>query len=97
MMLFPLKARQFIWVLAGVEFLTGLFSGAPASGMTSLAHLGGMAGGWVYLFGRGWWLSRQRVGSSGKAPSKGKSGKAGHLRLVSKDGFPEDEGPKTWH
>lgn len=104
MMLFPLKARHFIWVLAGIEFLTGVFSGAPGGAMGSFAHLGGMAGGFVYLYGRGWWLVRQKH-RAGQAKGRAKA-RAGHLRLVPKGGSSDrpkdrdagDDGrPPTWH
>ena len=50
MMLFPMKAKHFVWVLAGIEFLTSIFSGR--GGLVSVAHLGGMAAGYTYLWGR---------------------------------------------
>jgi membrane associated rhomboid family serine protease len=104
MMLFPLKARHFIWVLAGIEFLTGVFSGAPSGALGSFAHLGGMVGGLAYLYGRGWWLVRQKRQGGGSGAKRRPS----HLRLVPKDGGTkssgqssgssgDDQGPPTWH
>lgn len=92
MMLFPMKAKHFIWVLAGVEFLTGLFSSSPGSGWSSVAHLGGMLGGSVYLYAKGWWLVRRKRKGSRSPQGSRKSGKS-HLQLVTKEG---DE-PRTWH
>jgi len=99
MMLFPMKARHFIWVLAGVEFMTGVFS--PGGALSSVAHLGGMLAGFVYLYGRGWWLiwQRQQAGG-GSAKGRGSRPKSRHLKLVksSEKSDPEDdENPKTWH
>ncbi len=95
MMIFPMKARQFIWVLAGVEFLSGLFSQGGGGAMSSVAHLGGMAAGFIYLYGRGWWLVRQR--RQGAKPGIGsKKPQPKHLRLVRKDES-DDGTPPTWH
>lgn len=106
MMIFPMKARHFVWVLAGVEFLTGLFS-ARGSALSSVAHLGGMLGGLLYL--RGWALiraqARQIERQVGSKSAGGKKGKGSHLKLVvgasTKPG-PEkdpkdDDKPRTWH
>lgn len=99
MMLFPMKARHFIWVLAGVEFMTGVFS--PGGALSSVAHLGGMLAGFVYLYGRGWWLIRQRKeASGGGGKGRGSRQKARHLKLVKSSGKSQDEDdetPKTWH
>ena len=95
MMIFPMKARHFIWVLAGVEFLSGLFSQAGGGAMSSVAHLGGMAAGFIYLYGRGWWLVRQR--RQGAKPGIGsKKPQPKHLKLVRKDDS-DDGTPPTWH
>lgn len=104
MMIFPMKARHFVWVLAGVEFLTGLFA-SRGSALSSVAHLGGMLGGLVYL--RGWALLRAqaRQGERKERSKSAQKGKGSHLRLVvgassSKDGEKssnDDDTPKTWH
>ncbi len=47
MFLFPIKARTMAWILFGVAFLSNL---TPQSDRIShVAHLGGMAVGWLYL------------------------------------------------
>jgi membrane associated rhomboid family serine protease len=89
MMLFPMKAKQFVWVLAGIEFLQALFSGQ--GGLGAFAHVSGMGAGFLYLYfqAKGFQIQKR------PAPKK----KASHLRLV-KDSKPEDDdrnGPKTWH
>jgi len=48
--LFPLKAKYMVMIYAGIELL--LTFGEPNSGVSTIAHLGGMAFGWVYLKGR---------------------------------------------
>ncbi len=50
MMLFPLKAKYFVWILAAIELMTTVFS--AHGGMASIAHLGGMFAGFGYLWGR---------------------------------------------
>ena len=91
MMLLPMKAKQFVWVLAGMEFLQALFS--PTQGaMVAVASLSGMGAGFIYL-----WL--QAKGFRFKNPKSAKSFKKGsHLRLVKNEPKNEDRpDPKTWH
>ena len=92
MMLFPMKASQLIWVLAGIEFLQAAFS-SNQGGLGAIAHLSGMGAGFLFLWlqAKGFQLTR------GPSPKKKKS--ASHLRLV-KGNPPDDDdrnGPKTWH
>jgi membrane associated rhomboid family serine protease len=113
MMLFPMKAKHFVWVLAGIEFMSSIFSGR--GGLSSAAHLGGMAAGFLYLWGRAAWTvaMRQRQGKAGWGSklknSFKKSGKkkVQHLKLVidndktvlksADEDGEDDSGPKTWH
>lgn len=105
MMLFPMKAKVFVWVLAGVAFMTTVFS--PGGGLSGIAHLGGMVGGFVYLLA-GVFLKARLAGIKRIAKNKGK---APHLKLVVTDkkqpkkdflnqlfkqGDSRDD-PKTWH
>lgn len=95
MMLFPLRAKQFIWVLAGIEFLQAVYSGQ--GGLGAIAHLSGMGAGFLYLYlqAKGFQITR--------GSSQGKKRKSGHLKLVKGEdrrGPDEDDrnsGPKTWH
>jgi membrane associated rhomboid family serine protease len=63
MMLFPMKAKYFIWILAGIEFMTSIYSGR--SGVASVAHLGGMAAGFGFLVGLVKWR-RFKEGAAGR-------------------------------
>jgi len=112
MMLFPMKAKHFIWVLAGIEFMSTVFS--TRAGVAGIAHLGGMGAGWLYLWG---WRNFPQFWQKKHWPLTGrnrdrKSRKADHLKLVvnrdkgrhifgSKPGEgpdeKDDENPKTWH
>lgn len=89
MMIFPMKARQFVWVLAGVEFLQALFSGQ--GGLGAFAHLSGMGAGFLFL-----WMQAKGL-SFGSKPKSAKKKGSSHLRLVkgNRDDGPPD--PKTWH
>ena len=48
--LFPLKAKYMVMIYAGIELLITM--GSINSGVSTIAHLGGMAFGYVYLKGR---------------------------------------------
>jgi membrane associated rhomboid family serine protease len=53
--LFPIKAKYLVMIYAAIELWASF---GPNSGVSSVAHLGGMAVGYVYLKGR---LPRVRV------------------------------------
>lgn len=90
MMMFPMKAKQFIAILAAVEFLQALFSGQ--GGLGAIAHLSGMGAGWLFL-----WLQARGIQSRRGSPQK-KNKSSSHLRLVKTEtSDDEDEGPRTWH
>jgi membrane associated rhomboid family serine protease len=92
MMVFPVKSRQFIMILAGVEFLQALFSGQ--SGLSAIAHLSGMAGGWLFL-----WLQAKgiKMDFERKSTTSSKKKRSSHLKLVSDQNEDEQKDPKTWH
>lgn len=88
MFMFPIKAKWFCLILAGIELYLGLFSGNPAS----WGHLLSM--GVAFLIIRyqtlgpvRWWLKETSVGTGSRKKD------SGHLRLVK----PEDDKPKYWH
>lgn len=108
MMLFPMKAKYFVWILAAIELMTTVFSGN--GGLSSAAHLGGMAAGFSYLWGRATysiWKKRQgdkpwlkRAG----APAKKKRIQPQHLKLVINnknqvelESTEDDNDPPTFH
>ena len=47
--IFPMKAKWFVLIFGGVEFLSSI--GTPGSGVSHVAHLGGMLFGFLYLRG----------------------------------------------
>lgn len=110
MMIFPMKAKHFVWVLALVEFVSSVFSSGNAMG--SVAHLGGMAAGFGLLWGRAAWkvFKRQREEGAAQRQREARVKGASHLKLVSNnpkkgssgsrgsgDDHDSDGSPKTWH
>jgi membrane associated rhomboid family serine protease len=111
MMLFPMKAKHFVWILAGIEFLSSIYSGR--SGLASIAHLGGMVAGFGYLWGRATWAiaKRRRAERQETAKKSRRRRAAQHLKLVINrdktvglkssenpdDDDDLDDNPKTWH
>lgn len=100
MMVFPMKAKHFIWVLAAIEFMSTVFSGR-GGGVASIAHVGGMFAGFAYLWGRAaWtvWQKRKKGPKGGGAIHEKRKKAADHLKLIidnEKSG--PDEKPKVWH
>lgn len=95
MLLFPMKAKHFVWVLAGMEFLMTAYSGR--AGLSSAAHISGMIAGAVFLWIE--WLQKKKIGRLDFF-SKMKPAKKSHLKLVvnkNPEDDREDKGPKTWH
>lgn len=99
MLLFPMKAKYFVWILAAVEFFTTVFSGR--GGLSSAAHLGGMIAGFGLLWGRASWAVYQnRRALRGESLSRQKRKKKSHLKLIIDNKGDQDEeqrDPKTWH
>lgn len=91
MMLFPMRAKQFVWVLAGVEFLLALFS--HQGGLSAIAHLSGLGAGFLFM----WFQAKGFRFKSGGNPQSKK--KKNHLKLVKSDSDDEENrgGPRTWH
>lgn len=108
MMIFPMKAKHFIWVLAGVELLSSITG--RQGGLSSIAHLGGMGVGFLLVRypdgflgvlrrrskGRGFGSGRGFGGGSRGGAGGSGAGKKSHLRIV-KDEEPTKKDDKTWH
>jgi membrane associated rhomboid family serine protease len=88
MMIFPMKARHFVLVLAGVEFLSTIFAQTGGGVLSGIAHLGGMGAGFISLWLKASAKLRARTGKSGggfglNLPGKSKKKtSAAHLKLV---------------
>lgn len=110
MMIFPMKAKHFVWLLAGVEFLNTVFSSSQG-GLAGVAHLGGMIGGFILLVVQANARKRKsgnvvenalKAAGASLSKKKNASAKKSHLRLVTdnvkefdKDEKPHD--PKKWN
>ena len=77
MMLFPMKAKHFIWVLASLELLTTLYSSGGA--WAGIAQLGGMAAGFCYLRVS---AMASKGGRGGPISKHFKKRRSKHLKLV---------------
>jgi membrane associated rhomboid family serine protease len=98
MMLFPMKAKHFVVVLAAVEFLTTMFS--SRNSLSSVAHLSGMAAAFAFLMiEKRMRATKSSGGGSGRKPKLIKRfDKKGNLKLiVNNPDDDRDSGPKTWH
>ncbi|MEI7973757.1 MAG: rhomboid family intramembrane serine protease [Bdellovibrio sp.] len=88
MLMFPMKAKHFVWLLGAVEFLSLLSSGLTGSGVAYLAHLGGLLSGYLALLSMGYW---SRLNWTTKLRRKNQK-----LRLVV-DNEKDQKTPKYWN
>ncbi|GIL18784.1 MAG: rhomboid family intramembrane serine protease [Oligoflexia bacterium] len=91
MMIFPMKAKVFVLILATVEIFSLLTTGVAGGEVANLAHLGGFISGYLTLFA---WSRYQRMAWNQKAKKKGSK-----LRLVvdNERDKKTGEGPKYWN
>ncbi len=78
MMVFPMKAKHFVLILAAIEFIATVFY--SRSGVANAAHLGGMIVGFLYLFASAYFRMRGRAKATDGGGKRRK--KKSHLRLV---------------
>lgn len=92
MMVFPMKAKYFVMILGGIEIVSILTSGVTGGEVAYLAHLGGLASGYLTLLA---WTRIQQMNWRKTAKKKG----SGRLRLVVDNDKPKDENrdPKYWN
>lgn len=93
LMVFPMRAKYFVMILGAVEVVTLLNSGIGGSDVANLAHLGGLASGYIFL--RTYTKFQQRKWRK-------QSGRRGRgLRLVvnndRKDEKDGKDGPRYWN
>ncbi len=90
MMLFPMKSRYFVMILGGIELVSLLTSGISGGEVAYLAHLGGIAAGFIYLR---IWALLQRYNWQKASKRRGRN-----LRLVvNNDKVENEKGPKYWN
>ncbi len=82
MMVFPMRARHFVMILAAIEFISTVFY--SRSGVANAAHLGGMIVGFLFLLTNAYIKVRRRQAKKGgQAKPKGLKARAvSHLKLV---------------
>lgn len=80
MMIFPMKAKHFVLLLAAIEFISTVFY--SHSGIANAAHLGGMIIGFTYLVMKTYLKIRSKQRSSGQSKKPLRRMKASHIRLV---------------
>ncbi len=102
MMLFPLKAKHFIWILVLLELLTTFYSSGGR--WAGLAQLGGMAAGFGFLWVRTALILAKKSPTAKWAGNRSKKRRSKHLKLIVNNDQELDEldkdserDPKTWH
>ena len=78
MMVFPMKAKHFVFILAGIEFISTVFY--TNSGIANAAHLGGMIVGFTYLLLKAYFRIRKK--QKGLPPQKRRKLRTSHLKLI---------------
>ncbi len=92
---FPMKARHFIMLIAGIEVIMLVSSGLGGSKVANMAHIGGLVTGYIYLV---LWTRWQQNRWRGDKKSKARR----NLRLVvnntdKKENSNSGDGPKYWN
>ncbi len=78
MMVFPMKAKHFVLLLAAIELFTTVFG--SSTGVANLAHLGGMFAGFACLSLIAYFRAKKRTAKSRPSQRRRKGGR--HLKLV---------------
>lgn len=89
MMIFPMRARTFCFILIGIELYSALFS----SYLSSWAHLLGMGLSFILIRYQNTPIIHKVMNARLGAASRKKAGK-GHLHIVKSD---KNDPPKFWH
>lgn len=92
LMMFPMKARYFVMILAFIQFASLMSSGVMGGEVAYLAHLGGLISGVIYMF---FWSLLVKMELDRKAKKKTRN-----LRLVvdnEKQKEPVKRDPKYWN
>ncbi|KYG61722.1 rhomboid family intramembrane serine protease [Bdellovibrio bacteriovorus] len=89
-MLFPMKTRWFVALMGVIQFASMMTSSVSGGEVAYLAHLGGLAAGFICLKGKDF-MDRNEWKRRQKAKGKGRN-----LRLVV-DNEKDDKPPKYWN
>lgn len=88
--LFPLKAKYFAMLAAGLDFASLLTTGFAGTEVAYLAHLGGALVGFLFLMGH----ARYKLYGT---KSKLKKKTTGLRLVVDNEKFKKEDGPKYWN
>ena len=94
MMVFPMRAKYFVIILGAMEVVTLLNSGIGGSDVANLAHLGGIASGYIFL------KSYTRFQQSKWRKQSGRRGRGLRLVVNNDSKTKKDDGkdgPKYWN
>jgi membrane associated rhomboid family serine protease len=101
MMLFPLKAKHFVWVLILLELITTAY--ASGGRLAGISQLSAMLAGFVYLMIRAASKKRSRTGPlRANQARRVQKPKSKHLKLIVNNqnkpsSVAHEDDPKTWH
>lgn len=90
-MLFPMKMKYFVMIMGAVQIASMLTSGVSGGEVAYLAHIGGLASGYIALLLMSRWKNYENFKKSKK--------KGRNLRLVVDNENPKksDNGPRYWN
>jgi len=93
MMVFPMRAKYFVMILGAMEVVTLLNSGIGGSDVANLAHLGGIAAGYIFL------KSYTAFQQSKWRKQSGRRGRGLHLVVNNdrKEKKDSKDGPRYWN
>ncbi len=89
-LIFPMKAKYFVMVAAGLDFVSLLSTGFAGSEVAYLAHLGGALVGFLFLMGHTRWKLKN-------TKSKLKKKATGLRLVVDNEKLKNEDGPKYWN
>ncbi len=85
MFIFPMKAKYFVLILGGMEFMMLLSNGIGGGQVANLAHIGGVISGFLFLWIYSIWSKARRNGSGWRRRK---------LKLVVNN---DEKEPKYWN
>lgn len=92
MMLFPMKAKYFVILLGAIEFMSMISNGIAGGEVANLAHLGGIAAGYISLYTAARWKQ------GAQKRQKDKKRKTGLRLVVDNEKEPSDpKNPRYWN
>lgn len=99
MMIFPMKAKHFVWILCAILGVTLLNDGLVGGDVAHLAHLGGIVSGYLFLKVWSHWEKGRAFNSGGGKRARRADGRRNLRLVVNNDTKKADasSGPKYWN